>query len=104
MEITSEDKKELETVLSIVINQIPSYANMVNSARETWDVNSDDCIFGMVYHSFVAKATEYLKNKLTDTKQESDVESIFDIMNSVSDIFNSKVAVIKQTIVSASNS
>ena len=104
MEITSEDKKELETIMSIVINQIPSYANMVNATRDNWDVNSDDCIFGMVYHSFVAKSTEYLKNKLTDIKQESDVESTFDIMNSVSDVFNSKVAEIKQAIVSASNS
>ena len=104
MEITSEDKKELETIMSIVINQIPSYANMVNAARDNWDVNSDDCIFGMVYHSFVAKSTEYLKNKLTDIKQESDVESTFDIMNSVSDVFNNKVAEIKQAIVSASNS
>ena len=104
MEITSEDKKELETVMSIVINQIPSYTNMVNSSRENWDVNSDDCIFGMVYHSFVAKSTEYLKNKLTDIHQQSDVESTFEIMNSVSDVFNSKVAEIKQTIVSASNS
>ena len=104
MEITSEDKKELETIMRIVINQIPSYANMVNAARDNWDVNSDDCIFGMVYHSFVAKSTEYLKNKLTDIKQESDVESTFDIMNSVSDVFNSKVAEIKQAIVSASNS
>ena len=77
MEITSEDKKELETIMSIVINQIPSYANMVNAARDNWDVNSDDCIFGMVYHSFVAKSTEYLKNKLTDIKQESNVESTF---------------------------
>ena len=104
MEITSEDKKELETIMSIVINQIPSYTNMVNSARDNWDVNSDDCIFGMVYHSFIAKSTEYLKNKLTDIKQESDVKSTFDIMNLVSDVFNSKVAEIKQTIVSSSNS
>jgi len=104
MEITSEDKKELETVLNIVINQIPSYANMVNSARDNWDVNSYDCIFGMVYHSFVAKSTEYLKNKLTDIHQQSDVESTFEIMNSVSDVFDGKVVEIKQTIVSASNS
>ena len=104
MEFTFEDKKELETIMSIVINQIPSYANMVNSERGNWNVNSDDCIFGMVYHSFVAKSTEYLKNKLTDIKQESNVETTFEIMNSVSDVFNNKVAEIKQTIVSASNS
>ena len=104
MEISSVDKKELEMILNIVINQIPSYANMVNSSREKWDVNSDDCIFGMVYHSFVAKSTEYLKNKQTDIEQESNIDTLFEIMNSVSDVFNNKVAEIKQDIVSASNS
>ena len=97
-----EDKKELETLLNIVINQIPSYTNMVNSAN--WDLNSDDCIFGMVYHSFVAKSTEYLKNKQTDTEQVTDVVSTFEMMDSISDVFNEKLADIKQAIVSASNS
>ena len=98
----SEDKKELETLLNIVINQIPSYTNMVNSAN--WDVNSDDCIFGMVYHSFIAKSTDYLKNKLTDTEQVTSAESTFEMMNSISEVFNSRTADIKQAIVSASNS
>ncbi|MFQ5475904.1 MAG: hypothetical protein ACE5DT_02610 [Nitrosopumilus sp.] len=98
----SEDKKELETLLNIVINQIPSYTNMVNSAN--WDVNSDDCIFGMVYHSFIVKSTEYLKNKLTDTEQVTNAESTFEMMNSISEVFNSSTADIKQAIVSASNS
>jgi len=98
----SVDKKELETLLNIVINQIPSYANMVNSSN--WDVNSDDCIFGMVYHSFVAKSTEYLKNKLVDTEQETNAESTFEMMNTISEIFNDRLADIKQAIVSASNS
>ncbi len=98
---TSEDKNELETLLNIVINQIPSYTNMVNSAN--WDVNSDDCIFGMVYHSFIAKSTEYLKNKLTDTEQVTNAESTFEMMNSISEVFNNHLADIKQAIVSASN-
>ncbi len=99
---TSEDKNELETLLNIVINQIPSYTNMVNSAN--WDVNSDDCIFGMVYHSFIAKSTEYLNNKLTDTKQVTNAESTFEMMSSISEVFNNRLADIKQAIVSASNS
>ncbi len=99
---TPEDKNELETLLNIVINQIPSYTNMVNSAN--WDVNSDDCIFGMVYHSFIAKSTEYLKNKLTDTEQVTNAESTFEMMNSISEVFNNHLADIKQAIVSASNS
>ncbi len=96
---TSEDKKELETLLNIVINQIPSYVNMVHSAN--WDVNSDDCIFGMVYHSFVVKSTDYLKNKLTDTEQVENAESTFEMMDSISKIFNDRLADIKQAIVSA---
>lgn len=102
MELTSEDQKELETILSIVIHQIPSYTNMVNASLGRWDVNADDCIFGMVYHSFIAKSTEYLKNKITDIEQETDVELIFEIMNSVSEVFNNKVAEIKQKIVTSS--
>ena len=102
MQLSSEDQKELETILDIVIHQIPSYTNMVNASMNSWDVNADDCIFGMVYHSFIAKSTEYLKNKLTDIEQETDVESIFEIMNSVSDVFNGKAAEIKQKIVASS--
>ncbi|QLH06679.1 hypothetical protein [Nitrosopumilus ureiphilus] len=99
---TIEDKKEIETLLNIVINQIPSYTNMVNS--EHWDMNLDDCIFGMVYHSFVAKATNYLNNKLTDTEQETNAESTFQMMNLISEVFNDRLADIKQEIVSALNS
>jgi len=102
MQLTSEDQKELETILSIVIQQIPSYTNMVNASIGSWDVNADDCIFGMVYHSFIAKSTEYLKNKLTDIEQETDVESVYEIMNAVSDVFNGKTAEIKQKIVTSS--
>ncbi len=97
-----DDQKELETLLNIVINQIPYYTNMVNSAN--WDINSNDCIFGMVYYSFVEKSTEYLKNKQTDTNQVTDVESTFEMMNSISEVFNDRLPDIKQAIVSASNS
>lgn len=97
----SEDRKELETLLDIVINQIPSYTNMVNS--ENWDVNSDDCIFGMVYHSFVAKSTDYLQNKFIDIKKPSNAETTFEMMNMVSEVFNDRLADIKQAIFSSSN-
>jgi len=96
-----EDKKELETLLNIVINQIPSYTNMVHSTN--WDVNNDDCIFGMVYHSFIVKSTEYLNNKRTDTEQVTSAESTFEMMNSISEVFNTRLADIKQAIVSSSN-
>ena len=97
-----EDRKELEMLLNITINQIPSYVNMVNT--ENWDVNSDDCIFGMVYHSFIAKSTEYMKNKFIDTGKSTNAESTFEMMNSISEIFNDRLADVKQAIVSASNS
>ncbi|HJJ22677.1 MAG TPA: hypothetical protein OQH54_03050 [Nitrosopumilus sp.] len=98
----SEDKKELETLLNVVINQIPSYTNMVNSAH--WDVNSNDCIFGMVYHSFVAKSTGYLENKLIDTEQTINAESTFEMMNLVTEVFNERLVDIKKAIIFASNS
>ncbi|MCV0392175.1 MAG: hypothetical protein K5790_02645 [Nitrosopumilus sp.] len=98
---TSEDKKELETLLNIVINQIPSYSNMVNSAN--WDVDIHDCIFGMVYHSFVAKSTDYMNNKLTDNNLPRNAESTFEMMNLISEVFNERLADIRQAIVSASN-
>ncbi|NND86109.1 MAG: hypothetical protein HKM23_02020 [Nitrosopumilus sp.] len=97
-----EDRKELETLLDIVINQIPSYTNMVISAN--WNVNSDDCIFGMVYHSFVAKSTDYLQNKFIDIKKPDNAETTFEMMNMVSEVFNDRLADIKQSIISASNS
>jgi len=97
-----EDRKELEMLLNITLNQIPSYVNMVNS--ENWDVNYNDCIFGMVYHSFIAKSTEYMKNKLIDTEQSPNAESTFEMMNSISEIFNDRLTDIRQAIVSASNS
>jgi len=97
-----EDRKELEMLLSITINQIPSYVNMVNS--EDWDVSSEDCIFGMVYHSFIAKSTEYMKNKFVDTGKATDAESTFEMMNSISEIFNGRIADVRQAIVSTSNS
>ena len=97
-----EDKNEIETLLNIVINQIPSYTNMVHS--EHWNVNLDDCIFGMVYHSFVAKATTYLNNKFTDTDQEINAESSFQMMNLISEVFNDRLADIRQKIVSSLNS
>ena len=99
---SSEDRKELEMLLNITLNQIPSYVNMVNS--ESWDVDSDDCIFGMVYHSFIAKSTEYMKNKFIDTEQSTNAESTFEMMNSISEIFNDRLTDIRQAIVSASNS
>jgi len=95
-----EDRTELEMLLNITLNQIPSYVNMVNS--ENWDVNSDDCIFGMVYHSFIAKSTEYMKNKFIDTEQSTNAESTFEMMNIISEIFNERLADIKQAIVSSS--
>ena len=96
-----DEKKELETLSNIVINQIPSYTNMVNSANQ--NQNSNDCIFGMVYHSFVAKSIEYLKNIQTDTEQVIEVELTFEMMYSIYEIFNERVADIKQAIVSAPN-
>ena len=51
MEITEEDRIELETILDIVINQIPNYFNLINPSSDDWSIDSvDDFVFGMVFN------------------------------------------------------
>lgn len=102
MEPSQEDKIELETILGIVINQIPNYFNLINSSKENWDIdNVNDCVFGMVFNSFIAKSTEYLRNSAIDS--ESKDASSIEILEVVMDFFNNKVPKIKRDIVSNYN-
>ncbi len=99
MELSQAERGELETILGIVINQIPNYFNLINSSKEDWDIESvNDCVFGMVFNSFVAKSTQYLKDTVIDdqSKQESDLE----VFETVMDFFNEMVPKVKRAIVS----
>jgi hypothetical protein len=99
MKLSQAERGELETILGIVINQIPNYFNLINSSKEDWDIKSvNDCVFGMVFNSFVAKSTQYLKDTVIDdeSKKESDLE----IFETVMDFFNEMVPKVKSAIVS----
>ena len=99
MEIAEEDRIELQTILDIVINQIPNYFNLLNSSKNDWDIQSiDDCVFGMVFNSFVAKSTEYLKNKILDNEIEPKLHSNSEYFQATINFFNSNVPKIKQAI------
>ncbi len=99
MDLSQTDRGELETILDIVINQIPNYFNLINSSKENWDITSvNDCVFGMVFNSFVAKSTQYLKDAVIDTESAKDSE--IEVFETVMDFFNEMVPKIKREIVS----
>ena len=103
MEITENDRIELQTMLDIVINQIPNYFNLLNSSKNDWSIQSvDDCVFGMVFNSFVAKSTEYLKNKILDNEIDPKLYENSEYFQTTINFFNSNVPKIKQAISSTS--
>ncbi len=104
MKFSNEDKTELEIILNIVINQIPNYFNLLNSSKNDWTItNVDDCVFGMVFNSFISKSTEYLKNKILDDDREAKLDSNLEYFETTIDFFNDNVPKIRQQIVSTSN-
>ena len=105
MNLTPEDKNELESILLIVTNQIPNYFNLINPSKNDWGIeNVEDCVFGMVFNSFVSKSTEYLKNMIIDKNPESDLNSNLEYFETTINFFNAKIPHIKQAIVAVSKS
>ena len=105
MDLTPEDKNELESILQIVTNQIPNYFNLINPSKNDWAIeNVEDCVFGMVFNSFVSKATEYLKNMIIDKNHESDLNSNLEYFETTINFFNAKIPHVKQAIVAVSKS
>ncbi|KAF6243384.1 hypothetical protein C6988_03840 [Nitrosopumilus sp. b1] len=105
MNLTPEDKNELESILQIVTNQIPNYFNLINPSKNDWEIeNVEDCVFGMVFNSFVSKSTEYLKNMIIDKNPESDLNSNLEYFETTINFFNAKIPHVKQAIVSVSKS
>ena len=103
MEITENDKIELQTMLDIVINQIPNYFNLLNSSKNDWGIQKvDDCVFGMVFNSFVAKSTEYLKNKILDNEVDPKLHANSEYFQTTMSFFNANVPKVKQAISSIS--
>jgi len=99
MEITEEDKKELENLLKIATSQIPRYFNLVNSNKENWQIKDiNECVFGMVFEKYIHDSGQYLTNKEIDNSETNTIESTMEAYNVGIGVFGDNVADIKRQI------
>jgi hypothetical protein len=99
VEITDEDKIELENLLKIATSQIPKYFNVINSVKENWQIKDiNECIFGMVFEKYIHESGQFLSNKGIDENQPNSIESTMDAYNTGIEIFSDNVLDIKRQI------
>ncbi len=99
MEITDEDRIELENLLKIATSQIPKYFNVINSVKENWQIKDiNECVFGMVFQKYIHESGQYLSNKGIDENQPNSIESTMDAYNTGIEIFSDNVLDIKRQI------
>jgi len=99
VEITDEDRLELENLLKIATSQIPKYFNLINSAKENWQIKDiNECVFGMVFEKYIHESGQYLSNKGIDENQPNSIESTMDAYNTGIEIFSDNVLDIKRQI------
>lgn len=99
MEITEEDKNELENLLKIATSQIPRYFNLINSNKENWQIKDiNECVFGMVFEKYIHDSGQYLTNKEIDDSEPNTIESTMEAYNVGIGIFGDNVADIKRQI------
>ena len=99
MEITEEDKNELENLLKIAASQIPRYFNLVNSNKENWQIKDiNECVFGMVFEKYIHDSGQYLTNKEIDNSETNTIESTMEAYNVGIGVFGDNVADIKRQI------
>jgi hypothetical protein len=99
VEITDEDKIELENLLKIATSQIPKYFNVINSVKENWQIKDiNECVFGMVFQKYIHESGQYLSNKGIDENQPNSIESTMDAYNTGIEIFSDNVLDIKRQI------
>ncbi len=99
MEITDEDKIELENLLKIAMSQIPKYFNVINSVKENWQIKDiNECIFGMVFEKYIHETGQFLSNKGIDKNQPNSIESTMNAYNTGIEIFSDNVLDIKRQI------
>lgn len=99
MELTEEDKIELENLLKIATSQIPRYFNLVNSNKENWQIKDiNECVLGMVFEKYIHDSGQYLTNKEIDNSKPNTIEKTMEAYNLGIDIFGDNVADIKKQI------
>jgi len=99
VEITDEDKIELENLLKIATSQIPKYFNVINSVKENWQIKDiNECIFGMVFEKYIHETGQFLSNKGIDENQPNSIESSMNAYNTGIEIFSDNVLDIKRQI------
>ena len=99
MEITEEDKQELENLLKVATSQIPKYFNLINSNKENWQIKDiNECVFGMVFEKYIHDSGQYLSNKEIDDSQPNTIESTMEAYNIGIGVFGDNVADIKRQI------
>ena len=99
MEITEEDRYELENLLKIATSQIPRYFNLVNSNKENWQIKDiNECVFGMVFEKYIHDSGQYLTNKEIDNNQPNTIESTMEAYDIGIGVFGDNVADIKRQI------
>lgn len=99
MEITEEDKQELENLLKVAASQIPKYFNLINSNKENWQIKDiNECVFGMVFEKYIHDSGQYLSNKEIDDSQPNTIESTMEAYNIGIGVFGDNVADIKRQI------
>jgi len=99
MEITDEDRIELENLLKIATSQIPKFFNVINSVKENWQIKDiNECVFGMVFEKYIHESGQYLTNKGIDENQPNSIESTMDAYNTGIEIFSDNVPDIKRQI------
>jgi len=99
VEITDEDKIELENLLKIAMNQVPKYFNVINSVKENWQIKDiNECIFGIVFEKYIHDTGQFLSNKGIDENQPNSIESTMNAYNIGIEIFTDNVLDIKRQI------
>ena len=99
MEITPEDKNELENLLTIAASQIPRYFNLINSSKQEWEINDiNEFVFGMVFEKYIHDSGQYLSNKQIDNSQPNTIEGAMEAYNAGIEVFSEKVPEIKRQI------
>jgi hypothetical protein len=99
MEITSEDRLELENLLDIAVNQIPKYFNLVNSNKQNWQIKDiNECILGMVFEKYIHDSGQYLSNKEIDDNSPNSIENSMNAYNLGIEVFGDNIANVKRQI------